>query len=177
MSRVAKNPITIVNGVEVKVDDGLVKVKGKLGDLVFKLHPLVGVEILEGVVKVIPTSQSKTAWAQAGTARAIIANMVKGVSDGFEKRLQLVGVGYRAAVKGKVLNLVLGFSHPIDHVLPEGVSAEVPSQTEIVLRSSNKELLGEVAANIRGYRPPEPYKGKGVRYADEHVRRKEAKKK
>lgn len=177
MSRVAKNPITIASGVEVKVDGEFVKVKGKLGDLVFKLHALVGVELVDGVVKVVPKNQTKSAWAQAGTARAIIANMVKGVSDGFEKRLQLVGVGYRAAVKGKILNLVLGFSHPIDHVLPEGVSAEVPSQTEIVLRSPNKELLGEVAANIRGYRPPEPYKGKGVRYADEHVRRKEAKKK
>lgn len=177
MSRVAKSPITILSGVEVKVDNDIVKVSGKLGKLDFKLHQLVEVSVVDGIVKVAPRSQSKQAWAQAGTARAIIANMVKGVNDGFEKRLQLVGVGYRAALKGKILNLVLGFSHPIDHVLPEGVSAEVPSQTEIVLRSPNKELLGEVAANIRGYRPPEPYKGKGVRYSDEVVRRKEAKKK
>lgn len=177
MSRVAKSPIAIVNGVDVKIDSNVVHVKGKLGELQFKLHSSVSVELDDGVVRVVPRENSKAAWAQAGTARAIIANMVKGVTDGFEKRLQLVGVGYRATLKGKVLNLVLGFSHPIDHVLPEGITAEVPSQTEIVLKSSNKELLGEVAANIRGYRPPEPYKGKGVRYANEHVRRKEAKKK
>ena len=177
MSRVAKCPITIASGVEVKVDGSIVKVNGKLGNLEFQLHDLVQATIEDGIVRVAPKSPSKAAWAQAGTARSIIANMVKGVSEGFEKRLQLVGVGYRAALKGKILNLVLGFSHPINHVLPEGVSAEVPSQTEIVLRSSNKQLLGEVAANIRGYRPPEPYKGKGVRYADEQVRRKEAKKK
>ncbi|HBF07913.1 MAG: 50S ribosomal protein L6 [Pseudomonadota bacterium] len=178
MSRVAKNPIAIVSGVEVKVENDVVRVSGKLGKLDFTLHHLVEATVEDGVVRVAPKNASnKQAWAQAGTARAIIANMVKGVSEGFEKRLQLVGVGYRAALKGKVLNLVLGFSHPVDHVLPEGVTAEVPTQTEIVLRSSNKELLGEVAANIRGYRPPEPYKGKGVRYADEHVRRKEAKKK
>jgi len=177
MSRVAKSPITIESGVEVNLEKNVVKVNGKLGKLQFLLHNDVQVELVSGVLKVSPKNNSKQSWAQAGTARAIIANMIKGVSVGFEKKLQLVGVGYRAALKGKVLNLVLGFSHPINHVLPDGVTAEVPSQTEIVLRSPNKELLGEVAANIRGYRPPEPYKGKGVRYADEQVRRKEAKKK
>jgi len=177
MSRVAKKPITIVQGVDVSVDNLIVNVKGKNGSLTFKFHHLVKINIDEGVITVHPTENSKLGWAQAGTARAILANMIHGVSAGFEKKLQLVGVGYKASLKGKILNLVLGFSHPVDHVLPEGVSAEVPSQTEIVLKSANKELLGEVAANIRAYRPPEPYKGKGVRYADESVRRKEAKKK
>lgn len=114
---------------------------------------------------------------QTGTARAVMNNLVIGVSAGFERKLQLVGVGYKAAAKGKVLNLALGFSHPIDHELPEGVTAETPTPTEIILKSVNKQLLGQVAANVRGYRPPEPYKGKGVRYADETILRKEAKKK
>jgi len=177
MSRVAKSPIAILDGVKVALEENLVKVEGRLGKLEFRLHPLVSIEIDNNVVRTTPTENKQAAWAQAGTARAIIANMVKGVSFGFEKRLQLVGVGYRATLKGTTLNLVLGFSHPIDYVLPAGITAEVPSQTEIVLKSANKELLGEVAANIRAYRPPEPYKGKGVRYADEQVHRKEAKKK
>ena len=124
-----------------------------------------------------PVSESKEAWAMAGTYRSLVNNMVTGVSKGFERKLELIGVGYRAQAKGKVLNLTLGFSHPVDYELPEGVTAETPSQTEILLKSADKQLLGQVAANVRSFRPPEPYKGKGVRYADEYVRRKEAKKK
>ena len=175
MSRVAKSPISIPGGVEIKQDGQLITVKGSNGTLTHTLNALITIEIEGNVVTVKPTEESKNAWAQAGTGRAILNNMVTGVSKGFERKLQLNGVGYRAQTKGKVININVGYSHPIDYNLPEGVTAESPSQTEIVLKSADKQLLGQVAANIRSFRPPEPYKGKGIRYADEYVRRKEAK--
>ena len=154
-----------------------VEVKGKNGSLSLRLHDLVELKQEENVVTVSPVKESKEAWMHTGTTRALLNNMVKGVSEGFERRLQLIGVGYKAAVAGNKVNLNLGYSHPIEYVLPEGVTAETPTATEIVLKSNDKQKLGQAAANIRGYRPPEPYKGKGVRYSDEYVARKEAKKK
>ncbi len=177
MSRVAKAPVTVPNGVTVTQNGRQVEVKGSKGTLSFTLHALVELKQEEGQLKIAPTSESKDAWMQAGTARAVLNNLVKGVNEGFERKLQLVGVGYKAAVKGTVVNLNLGFSHPIDHQLPEGVTAETPTATEIILKSANKQLLGQVASEIRAYRSPEPYKGKGVRYANEVILRKEAKKK
>ncbi|ENU79335.1 MULTISPECIES: 50S ribosomal protein L6 [unclassified Acinetobacter] len=177
MSRVAKAPVTVPNGVTVTQNGRQVEVKGTKGTLSFNLHALVELEQEEGKLQIAPVKESKDAWMQAGTARAVLNNLVKGVNEGFERKLQLIGVGYKAAIKGNVVNLNLGFSHPIDYVLPEGVTAETPTATEIVLKSANKQLLGQVAANIRSYRSPEPYKGKGVRYSDEVVLRKEAKKK
>ncbi len=177
MSRVAKSPINLPKGVEVTLSGQLLKIKGNSGQLEFELNALVTVEIESGILRVIPKEVSTAAWAHAGTARSLIGKGVTGVSQGFERRLQLVGVGYRAQVKGNILNLTLGYSHPIDFQLPEGVKAETPTQTEIVLRSADNQLLGQVAANVRQFRPPEPYKGKGVRYANEQVYRKEAKKK
>lgn len=177
MSRVAKAPVTLPNGVEVTQNGRQVEVKGSKGTLSFNLHALVELKQEEGKLQIAPVKVSKDAWMQAGTARAVLNNLVKGVSEGFERKLQLVGVGYKATIKGNVVNLNLGFSHPIDYTLPEGVSAETPTPTEIVLKSANKQLLGQVAANIRAYRAPEPYKGKGVRYSDEVILRKEAKKK
>ena len=177
MSRVAKSPVSLPDGVDVTLNGQSISIKGKKGTLELEVHTSVEVKQDENVLTFAPRSGSKEADAQAGTARALINNMVTGVSAGFEKKLQLVGVGYRAKASGSTLNLTLGFSHPVDYVLPEGVKAETPSQTDIVLTSANKQLLGQVAAEIRAFRPPEPYKGKGVRYADEHVRRKEAKKK
>lgn len=178
MSRIGKQPVTVPSGVTVNVDDGnIVAVKGTKGQLNKKINPAVRIDVSDSVVNIVPIDQSKEANMHSGTARALINNMVVGVSQGFERKLQLVGVGYRAKSQGKTLNLTLGFSHPISHSLPEGVTAETPSQTEIVLKSANKELLGKVAADIRNYRKPEAYKGKGVRYADEKVITKEAKKK
>lgn len=177
MSRVAKNPITVPKGIEIKQAEQEITVKGPKGSLTLKLNSLIQVESTDDVLRIKPKTESRESWAQAGTARSLINNMIIGVVSGFEKKLQLQGVGYRAQVKGKVINLTLGFSHPISYELPEGVSAEAPSQTEIILKSADKQLLGQTAANVRAFRPPEPYKGKGVRYADEHVRRKEAKKK
>lgn len=178
MSRIGKQPVTVPSGVTVNVDDGnIVAVKGTKGQLNKKINPAVRIDVSDSVVNIVPIDQSKEANMHSGTARALINNMVVGVSQGFERKLQLVGVGYRAKSQGKTLNLTLGFSHPISHSLPEGVTAETPSQTEIVLKSANKELLGKVAADIRNYRKPEVYKGKGVRYADEKVITKEAKKK
>jgi large subunit ribosomal protein L6 len=175
MSRIAKAPITVAKGVDVKVDGDRVTVKGGKGSLELDLHPSVSVSLEDGVLTVQPANDQ--AWAMAGTMRALLNNMVHGVSEGFQKKLQLVGVGYRAQGKGKVLNLSLGFSHPIDYPVPEGITIETPSQTEIVVSGSDKQRVGQVAAEIRGFRPPEPYKGKGVRYSDEQVIRKEAKKK
>lgn len=175
MSRIAKAPITVAKGVEVKIDGRKVAVKGAKGSLELLLHPTVSAKIEDGVLNVAPKDDK--AWAMAGTMRALLANMVRGVSDGFQKKLQLVGVGYRAQAKGKVLNLSLGYSHPIDYEVPEGVTIETPSQTEVIVSGSDKQRVGQVAAEIRGFRPPEPYKGKGVRYADERILRKEAKKK
>ncbi|MDM3870650.1 50S ribosomal protein L6 [Porticoccus sp. W117] len=177
MSRIAKAPIEIPGGVTVTLKDGAISVKGGKGELSHNIHGDVEVKQDDNVLTFAPKSGGKSANALAGTTRALVNNMVTGVSNGFEKKLQLQGVGYRAALQGKKLNLTLGFSHPVEYELPEGVKAECTSQTDIVLSSANKQLLGQVAAEIRAYRPPEPYKGKGVRYADEHVRRKEAKKK
>ena len=177
MSRVAKATVTLPKGVEVTINGQDVQVKGAKGTLSTTVHALVEVNNENGVVQLKPREISQAGWMQTGTARALVNNLVIGVSAGFERKLQLVGVGYKAAAKGKVLNLALGYSHPIDFALPEGVTAETPTPTEIILKSSDKQLLGQVAAKVRGYRPPEPYKGKGVRYADETVLRKEAKKK
>jgi large subunit ribosomal protein L6 len=177
MSRIAKQPVVIPAGVTVDVKGEEVIVKGTKGSLTHKLHGLVSAEIAENELKVTANNASKTAVAQSGTARSLINNMVTGVSQGFERKLKLIGVGYRAKVQGNAVNLTLGFSHPVSHVLPEGVTAETPSQTDIILKGVDKQAVGQVAAEIRGYRPPEPYKGKGVRYADEVVITKEAKKK
>ena len=177
MSRIAKNPITIPAGVEVKVDGSTVSVKGSKGQLSLNLHRFVQVDQSNSTINMKWDQNNKKATAQAGTARANIANMVTGVTRGFEKKLTLVGVGYRAQVKGKVLNLSLGFSHPIEFAMPEGIVIEAPSQTELVVKGIDKQKVGQVSAEIRAFRPPEPYKGKGVRYANEYVKRKEAKKK
>jgi large subunit ribosomal protein L6 len=177
MSRIAKAPITVPAGVEVKVNGQEITVKGGKSELVRTLNDAVVVNLEDGVLTFSPVEGVTDAWAQAGTARANVNNMVVGVTEGFKKTLLLQGVGYRAQVKGQELNLTLGFSHPVVYVLPQGISATAPSQTEIVLEGASKEQVGQVAAEIRAFRPPEPYKGKGVRYADENVRRKEAKKK
>lgn len=177
MSRIAKAPIALPKGVEVTINGQDVQVKGAKGTLSTVVNGLVEVKNEGERLAIVPREDSQAGWMQAGTARTIVNNLVVGVSAGFERKLQLIGVGYKAAAKGKVLSLSLGFSHPLDIDLPEGVTAETPSPTEIVLKSINKQLLGQIAANIRAYRKPEPYKGKGVRYADEKVLRKEAKKK
>ena len=175
MSRIAKTPVEIPKGVDFNLDGQNVAVKGSAGKLEMTVHPSVEVSIEDNVVTVSPRDGSAT--AMAGTMRQLVNNMVIGVSAGFEKKLQLNGVGYRAKASGKTLNLTLGFSHPVDYELPEGVTAETPSQTDIVIKGADKQLVGQVASEIRAFRPPEPYKGKGVRYADEYVRRKETKKK
>lgn len=177
MSRVAKAPIPVASGLDVKIDGQHVSVKGGKGAMEMDVHADVLVQLEDGVLKVQPATENKSAWAMAGTMRALLNNMVVGASTGFQKKLQLVGVGYRAQGKGKVLNLNLGFSHPVDYPVPEGITIETPSQTEIIVSGCDKQRVGQVAAEIRSFRPPEPYKGKGVRYADEHIIRKEAKKK
>ncbi len=177
MSRVAKNPVPLPSGVEVKLDGQHINVKGSRGVMDFNVHPDVQVVQDGGEIKVAARNGAKAARALAGTTRALVSNMVIGVSEGFVKRLTIQGVGYRAQAQGQKLNLQLGFSHPVDYEVPKGVEAQTPSQTEIVLTGVDKQLVGQVAAEIRSFRPPEPYKGKGVRYSDERVRRKEAKKK
>ena len=177
MSRVAKSPVPVPKGVDIKFDGALVTVKGGKGEQKVKLHPEVTAEQVDGEIRVKPVNEEKPNFAMAGTMRALINNAVIGASQGFEKKLQLMGVGYRAKASGQKLDLTLGFSHPVIYELPNAVSAETPSQTEILLKSADKQVLGQVAAEIRAFRPPEPYKGKGVRYADEPVRLKEAKKK
>ena len=178
MSRVAKAPITLPSGVDLNISAREVTVKGSKGSLQLALHDSVEVKKDDNGIQVAPKDEaSREQWAMAGTFRALINNMVTGVTAGFEKKLQLIGVGYRAQAKGNVLNLSLGFSHPVDYSVPEGVTIATPSQTEIVVSGADKQKVGQVAAEIRAFRPPEPYKGKGVRYADEHVVRKEAKKK
>ncbi|MCB1864682.1 MAG: 50S ribosomal protein L6 [Chromatiales bacterium] len=177
MSRVAKNPVVIPKGVEVQIDAAGISIKGKNGQLRQVVHPYVGVEFDDGSVRVSPRSDDPSADALAGTTRALINNMVVGVTDGFMKKLDLVGVGYRAQAQGKVLNLTLGFSHPVEHRVPEGITVETPSQTEILVKGADRQKVGQVAAEIRAYRPPEPYKGKGVKYSDEIIIRKETKKK
>ena len=175
MSRVGKNPISLPSGVDAVLGDTSLSVKGPQGQLSLNLHPSIGVEQTDGSLQVRP--QTDQSWAMAGTFRALIANMVTGVTTGFEKKLEIVGVGYRAQAQGKKLNLSLGFSHPVVYQMPEGVSVETPSQTEILLKGSDKQQVGQAAAEIRSFRPPEPYKGKGIRYSGEHVVRKQAKKK
>ena len=177
MSRVANKPVSVPAAVEITENGQQLSVKGPKGTLEHSVHALVEVTREEGVLNFKAHDESKAANALAGTTRSVVNNLVVGVTDGFEKKLELVGVGYRAQAKGKVLNLSLGFSHPVDYELPEGVTAVTPSQTEIVVSGSDKQKVGQVAAEIRAYRPPEPYKGKGVRYANEVVVRKEAKKK
>ena len=176
MSRVAKNPITIPDNVELKINDNIVMVKGGKGELEFELPLSVNLNIEDNILTVQYDETDQKSVALAGTSRALVNNMIIGVTDGFEKKLELIGVGYRAKASGKLLELTLGFSHPVKYQLPEDVEVETPSQTEVVLKSHNKQLLGQVAAEIRSFRPPEPYKGKGVRYSDEQVKRKEAKK-
>ena len=177
MSRIAKAPVVLPKGVEAQIAGNTVSVKGSKGNLQLQLHELVQVVNEDNQLKLSPTEDSREAVALAGTSRSLLQNMVKGVSDGFERKLELVGVGYRAKAQGGSVNMVLGFSHPIDYQLPDGVTAETPTQTEIVLKSANNQLLGKVAADLRKFRPPEPYKGKGVRFSGEQVFRKEAKKK
>ena len=177
MSRVGKSPIAVPKGVDVSITADQITVKGPLGTLSQHLNGTVAI-VREGEeLKVQPANDSRNADAMSGTVRALVNNMVQGVTKGFEKKLTLVGVGYRAQAQGDKLNLTLGFSHPVVHALPKGVKAETPVQTEIVLKGIDKQQVGQVAAEVRAYRPPEPYKGKGVRYADERVVIKETKKK
>lgn len=179
MSRVAKKPITLPTGVELTQTAEQITIKGNKGSLNTILHHLVQLEKEGNILKVMPknTEQLKAAYTIAGTMRALIQNMVTGVSQGFEKKLVLIGVGYRAQSQANLLNLSLGFSHPVQYTVPAGIAIETPSQTEIVIKGIDKQLVGQVAADIRAYRPPEPYKGKGVRYSDEIVQLKEGKKK
>ena len=177
MSRVAKAPVELPKGVEFKQSGNVVTLKGGNGELSLELNSEVELKQDDNVLTLHPRSGSRFATAVAGTMRSIIANMAEGVTKGFEKKLELKGVGYRAQAQGKSLNLSLGFSHPIVYQAPEGVTVETPSQTEIVVKGADKQKVGQAAAEIRGFRPPEPYKGKGVRYADERVQLKEAKKK
>lgn len=174
MSRIAKAPITIPAGVDVNINGQNVQVKGPKGTMELNLHPSISLVMEDSILKI--QEPAKNAVAMAGTMRALLNNLVIGVTDGFEKKLKLVGVGYRANVQGNKLNLTLGFSHPVNYDIPEGIKVETPSQTEINISGSDKQKVGQVAAEVRAFRPPEPYKGKGVRYADEYVARKEAKK-
>ena len=178
MSRIAKAPITVPSGVEVAVDAAEVRVKGPNGTLAHRLHADVQLEQDGAELRLSPRDPARPgAWAQAGTARALLSNMVTGVTDGFRRTLDLVGVGYRAQMGGKGLNLTVGFSHPVEMPVPEGLKVETPTQTQIVVTGSDKQRVGQFASEIRAVRPPEPYKGKGIRYSDERVLRKEAKKK
>jgi large subunit ribosomal protein L6 len=177
MSRVAKASIAVPKGVSVEIAGQAVTVKGPNGTLDWTVHPTVQVSQEDGVLKVAPAEGAADAWPMAGTTRALLNNMVVGASTGFTKKLSLVGVGYRAQAKGATLTLSLGFSHPVEYPVPEGISIVTPTQTEIQVSGADRQKVGQVASEIRAYRPPEPYKGKGVRYADEDVRRKEAKKK
>jgi large subunit ribosomal protein L6 len=177
MSRVAKKPISIPKGVEVSMVGNLIKIKGIKGELAHQVHEFVVINQHSDSLEIKVGKDDSASWAQAGTVRAVVKNMVVGVSEGFEKKLQLNGVGYRAEASGSSLNLTLGFSHPVVFEVPTGLQITTPSQTEIVVRGVDKQQVGQAAADIRSFRPPEPYKGKGVRYSNEQVRRKEAKKK
>lgn len=177
MSRVAKNPVSIPNGVDIELTDQQIRIKSTKGDLIHFIHKNVEIKQENKVLTFFPRGKSQAAEALAGTTRALVSNMVRGVTQGFEKKLILTGVGYRAEAKNKALNLSLGFSHPISFSIPDGIVIETPSQSEIVIKGIDKQLVGQVAANIRQFRPPEPYKGKGVRYSDEVIVLKEAKKK
>lgn len=177
MSRIAKYPVKLPDGVNVNIENQHVGVKGPKGQLEHSAHPFVQVVQEDGELRVQTKSRDPKAVAHAGTTRALLNNMVTGVSQGFEKKLELVGVGYRAQMQGKALNLTVGFSHPVNYPVPDDVTVETPSQTEIVVKGIDKQQVGQVAAVIRGFRPPDPYKGKGVRYANEQIILKEAKKK
>ena len=177
MSRVANNPVTVPSGVEVTLDGQHIRAKGKQGELSLVFHDNVSVEQNDGQLKVSVRDGSTKTKALSGTMRSLLANLVQGVSEGFEKKLELRGVGYRAQLKGKDLHLTLGYSHPVVYKLPEGISANIASPTEVSISGIDKQKVGQVAAEVRSLRPPENYKGKGVRYADEHVMLKETKKK
>ncbi len=177
MSRVAKNPIVLPAGVDVTLSGEAIAIKGPLGTMKFAANPAVKVEKVDGALRCQPVEGVANADAMSGTVRAIVANMVVGVTKGFERKLNLVGVGYRAQAQGDTLNLTLGFSHPVSHKMPAGVSCATPTQTEIIIKGVDKQQVGQVAAEIRAYRKPEPYKGKGVRYSDEVIVLKETKKK
>ena len=177
MSRIGKRPVTIPSGVTATVEGQTVKMKGPKGQLQFVAHDDVEVNFENGVITVAPRFETNRAQAMYGTARAQVANLVEGVTKGFEKKLEITGVGYRAAMQGKNLQLALGYSHDVVYPIPEGITVTVPKPTEITITGSNSQRVGQVAAEIRSYRPPEPYKGKGVKYADEFIFRKEGKKK
>jgi large subunit ribosomal protein L6 len=177
MSRVAKAPITVPKGVKVELAGQSVRVEGSQGKLEWTIHPCVTAVLEDGVIKISPAAGQQGNWAMAGTTRAVINNMVVGCGTGFTRKLTLIGVGYRASAKDDVLSLSLGFSHPVEYRVPTGITVQTPTQTEILVSGADRQRVGQVAAEIRAYRPPEPYKGKGVRYADEDVLRKEAKKK
>ena len=176
MSRVAKRPVDVHKGIEVGLEGNALTIKGPKGSLSLECHSEVEVVNDDSGLAVSPRSGSRFSRAMAGTTRSLISNMVVGVSAGFERKLQLVGVGYRAKAQGQTINLTLGFSHPVSYEVPEGVTVETPSQTEILIKGIDKQQVGQVAAEIRNFRPPEPYKGKGVRYSDERIVLKEAKK-
>ena len=175
MSRIGKKPVDLPKGVEVTLNGQHLKVKGPKGELELNVHPEMTVKVDEGVMTVERPSDQKEHRALHGLTRALVANMVTGVSEGFQKTLEIIGVGYRADAKGKVLDLALGFSHPVQYQVPEGLTIETPNQTTVVIKGADKQAVGQAAAVIRGFRPPEPYKGKGIRYQGEHVRRKAGK--
>ena len=177
MSRIAKKPVEMPSAVNVTVKGQTISAKGPKGDLSITIHDDVTFEQNDNVLTFKPVKDDKMSMAMTGTMRSLVDNIITGVDKGFEKRLTLVGVGYRAQAKGKILNLSLGFSHPVDYPVPDGITIETPSQTEIIVSGCDKQKVGQVSAEIRAYRPPEPYKGKGVKYADEQIIRKEAKKK
>ncbi len=177
MSRVGKMPVAVPKGVDVSINGDQISVKGAQGTLVRTIHDLVTVALQDGKVTFAPKDESAQANAMSGTTRALVANMVNGVSTGFEKRLSLVGVGFRAQAQGQKLNLQIGFSHPVEKVMPAGIKVETPSQTEIVIKGADRQVVGQLAAEVRAFRPPEPYKGKGIRYVGETVVLKETKKK
>ncbi|MSR14870.1 MAG: 50S ribosomal protein L6 [Gammaproteobacteria bacterium] len=176
MSRIAKKPIAVPGDVKIEISGQDVQVKGPKGTLNYTIHTLVSVSLIDGTINVTPCDESQNGDAQAGTTRALLSNMIVGVSTGYMRKLDITGVGYRAAAKGNVVSLSLGYSHPIEFNVPTGITVETPTQTEILIKGIDKQQVGQVAANIRAYRRPEPYKGKGVRYANEQIRRKEAKK-
>jgi large subunit ribosomal protein L6 len=177
MSRVGKMPIAVPKGVDVSVTAEQISVKGSLGTLVRPVNRLVTVKNENGSLSFVPVDESPAANAMSGTMRALVANMVNGVASGFQKKLTLVGVGYRAQVQGSKLNLQVGYSHPVIKEMPAGIKVECPTQTEILIKGADRQVVGQVAAEVRAFRPPEPYKGKGIRYADERVALKETKKK
>ena len=177
MSRIANAPVSIPSGVEVTLSGQELRIKGSKGNLSLTIHELVEIKREESEIKLAAVDSTKKSHALSGTFRALVSNMVVGVSLGFEKQLELIGVGYRAQALGKKLNLSLGFSHVVEYQVPEGIDIETPSQTQVIVKGINKQLVGQVSAEIRSFRPPEPYKGKGVRYVNEYVKRKEAKKK